>query len=276
VAQRLTAQAGETLDFLCGHWRIFQAERGHRYSVDDVLCAQMAVCSAPRVERHLDLGSGIGSVALFVAWRLPGAQTTTIEAQALSAALQRRSVAYNGAADRFRIIEGDLRDAHTLDEAAAGGLFDLVTGTPPYWPVGSALPAQHSQAIPARLEVRGDILDYARAARRCLKPGGVFVCVHQGSQLERVLDALGQAELAVVRLRPVRFKEKTPVSDSGLHLYACHRREDVPHTMHRPFMEPDLIIRASDGQTHPMYAAWRLSFGFPPGNVAASEAGERP
>ena len=31
--------AGETLDFICGDFRIFQFEGGHRYSTDDVLTA---------------------------------------------------------------------------------------------------------------------------------------------------------------------------------------------------------------------------------------------
>ena len=74
-------EPGESLDFLCGHWKIFQYERGHRYSTDDVLCAFYASSWAPRVERYCDLGSGIGSVANLVAWRLPGARFVTVEAQ---------------------------------------------------------------------------------------------------------------------------------------------------------------------------------------------------
>ncbi|HEY4221002.1 MAG TPA: hypothetical protein VGO62_06660, partial [Myxococcota bacterium] len=91
-------EEGETLDFLCGHWRIFQYQRGHRYSVDDVLCAFYASSWAPRVARALDLGSGIGSVALLVAWRLPGAVFTTVEAQSISKRLADKSVRFNGVA----------------------------------------------------------------------------------------------------------------------------------------------------------------------------------
>ncbi|HMM34817.1 MAG TPA: hypothetical protein PKA62_08795, partial [Thermoanaerobaculia bacterium] len=72
---------GETLDYLCGSFRIFQAARGHRYSTDDLLVAWWGVGSAPRVDRLLDLGSGIGSVAMAAAWKLPGARVVTVEAQ---------------------------------------------------------------------------------------------------------------------------------------------------------------------------------------------------
>jgi tRNA1Val (adenine37-N6)-methyltransferase len=265
----VAVEPGETLDFLCGHWRIFQAERGHRYSIDDVVCAHYAVTCAPRVQRHLDLGSGIGSVALQVAWRLPGIDTTTIEAQATSARLARKSVAYNGIASRYQILEGDLRDERVLERACEKGAFDLVTGSPPYWPVGSALAAAHPQAVPARLEVRGDVSDYARAAMRVLAPGGVFVCVHQASQHARVLAALESAGLCVVRTKGVVFKEGVPLETSGARLYCAHRKQDVPTTLHHaPVEDEPIVARDRDGHTPPAYAALRLSFGFPPGNVA--------
>ena len=128
----LVVDDGETLDYLCGHTRIFQYERGHRFSVDDVLCAWFATTHAPRVERALDLGSGIGSVALSVAWRLPGARIATIEAQEISIRLARKSIAYNGLEARVFPHLGDLRDQRLLDDVAAGfGPFDRVTGSPP-------------------------------------------------------------------------------------------------------------------------------------------------
>ena len=74
----------ETLDFIAGHWRLFQLKDGHRFSTDDVLCAWYATHWAPRVQRACDLGSGIGSVALAVAWRLPGCRLVTLEAPPLT------------------------------------------------------------------------------------------------------------------------------------------------------------------------------------------------
>ncbi len=279
----VTVGPSETLDFLCGHWRIFQAERGHRYSSDDVLCAFYASSWAPRVERALDLGSGIGSVALMVAWRLPGARMVTVEAQEVSLALANKSVRHNGVEERFTLLHGDLRDRAVLDEAVrAGGPFDLVTGSPPYWAVGTALPAAHAQAVPARLEVRGDVGDYARAAAAVLAPGGVFACVHQASQDVRVRLALHDAGLVLLRKRDFVFKEGAPASESGAAVYLAGRRADLPSSFPgdpavlpagapvvegKPVIEPPLVIRRADGSTHPEYATVRLSFGFPPGDM---------
>jgi tRNA1Val (adenine37-N6)-methyltransferase len=274
-------EEGETLDFLCGHWRIFQYERGHRYSSDDVLCAFYASSWAPRVERYCDLGSGIGSVALSVAWRLPGARVVTVEAQELSLRLAKKSVRHNGVEDRFTLLHGDLRDEAVLTAAlAAGGPFDLVTGSPPYWPVGAALPAAHPQAVPARLEVRGDIGDYARSAHKLLAPGGVFACVFQSSQDERAREAIDAAGLVLLRKRDVLFKEGARLEESGISLYLAGRREDLPSSFPsggavvpgKPVCEPPLCIRRADGATHPEYATVRLSFGFPPGDVGPGGA----
>ena len=259
----LEPQPGESLDYVAGHWRIFQLEGGHRFSTDDVLCGWYASQWAPRVDRYLDLGSGIGSVALVVAWRLPGCDVTTLEAQEASFALQRKSIVYNGVEGRFTSRLGDLRDP---DLFAGDERFDLVTGSPPYWPEDGARAAEHPQAIGARLETRGAIADYAKTARRVLAPGGIFACVFQDAQDERVRDALAEADLALVRTRPVRFKENVDSRTSGIRLYAAARAQDLPDRWQRaPVEEPPLAVRTASGTIDPEYAAIRLSFGFPPG-----------
>src|SRR3989338_9779943 len=69
----------ETLDALCGHFRIFQLKKGHRYSTDDVLTAWYGTAWCPSASTILDLGSGIGTVGMIAGWRLPGAKIVTIE-----------------------------------------------------------------------------------------------------------------------------------------------------------------------------------------------------
>ena len=79
----------------------------------------------------LDLGSGIGSVGMIAAWRLPGATFVTIEAQEDSVRLARKSAAYNGLESRYEIRRADFRDAAAI---GASETFDLVLGSPPYFP----------------------------------------------------------------------------------------------------------------------------------------------
>lgn len=250
-------EAGETLNYISGHYSIFQYSKGHRFSTDDVLTAWYATQWAPRVSLAADLGSGIGSVALVVAWRLPGARMVTVEAQPMSARLARKSVRYNGLEDRFTIHEGDLRDFTTEER------FDLVTGSPPYFPPGTAVEAEHPQAVPARIEVRGTVADYAATAARILAPGGVFAFVFPFEQRARAEEALVANGLVLLRRRDVVFKEGEPPRIS---LFAAARAAGLPPAR-QPWIEPPLIIRSADGAMHPEYRMVRLSFGFPPGDV---------
>jgi len=250
--------AEETLDAVSGHFRIFQLRRGHRFSTDDVLTAWYGTSWAPSPSRVLDLGSGIGSVATIAAWRLPGARFVTIEAQAGSVGLARKSADYNGLTDRMDIREGDFRDGSVL---GADERFDLVLGSPPYFPSGSGIEADHPQKVACRFELRGDIRDYAGAAAAHLDSGGVFACVFPDEQRDRVENAAADAALVIVRRRPVVFREGQPPLVT---LFAMVRASDLPPAMHRTWLEPPLVVRTADGAVHPEYAAVKLAVGFPP------------
>lgn len=255
-------EPGETLDYLCGRWKIFQYERGHRYSTDDVLTGWYGTSWAPRVDRAADIGSGIGSVALVVAWRLPGAQLVTVEAQDISWKLAQKSARYNGVTDRFDQRLGDLRDPSMFREDER---FDLVTGSPPYFPPGTASEADHPQAIPARVEMRGTVADYATTAARILAPGGMFCFVFPWNQRDRADAAVRDAGLRLIRRRDVVFLEG---KDPMISLFLAARDQDLsPLSPARPWIEPPLLVRNRDGSVSDEYAAVRLSFGLHPGNV---------
>ena len=249
----------ETLDALSGHFRIFQLRDGHRFSTDDVLTAWYGTTWAPSVRTILDLGSGIGAVGMIAAWRLPGARVVTVEAQEQSVALARKSAAYNGLLDRYEIRLADLRWPDALD---ADERFDLVLGSPPYFPPGTGIEGDHPQKVAARFEVRGDIRAYALTASRCLASGGVFAFVFPEEQLARARSAADAASLTIVRRRPVSFKEGARPLVS---LFAAMRTTDLPPRVRdRTWLEPPLCIRSSDGSVHPEYAAVKLAVGFPP------------
>jgi len=259
----LEPEEGETLDHLCGHFRIFQYAKGHRFSTDDLLTAWFGTTWCPQARRIADLGSGIGSVAMAAAWRCPGATLHTVEAQDISARLARKSAAYNGLLDRYTIHEGDLRDPGLfLGEAP----FDLVLGSPPYWPVGTRVEASHPQAIPARLEVRGHIGHYAQAAARILAPGGVFACVFPLDQVARAEAAYRDAELLLLHRQDIIFKEGEPY---GIALFAGSRLTDLPPGFEQaaalPALAAPITIRRRDGRVDAGIALVRLVMGFPPG-----------
>lgn len=253
---------GTSLDAISGQFKLFQYKKGHRFSTDDVLAAWYGTTNAPRASTVLDLGSGIGSVGMVAAWRLPGARFVTVEAQDISIALARKSAAYNGLLGRYELRLGDFRDPGVLREDE---LFELVLGSPPYFPLDEGMHGDHPQKIACRFEVRGDIGDYCSTAVKHLAPGGFFACVfpvQPAHQLERVLSAAKRCGLAIVRRRDVALKEGEPPL---LGLFAMVRAGDLPESFReKTWIEPVLTIRRVDGTVHPEYSAIKLSFGFPP------------
>lgn len=183
-----------TCDRLTRDFQLFQRRRGHRFSSDDTVTAWAAMRLVPRPARALDLGCGIGSVLLHVAWCAPEATLVGVEAQEVSFALLQRNVAHNGVGARVTVHHGDLRDDDVI--ARLGGGFDLVTGTPPYFPPNTAVDAMDAQRAYARVEYRGGVEAYVAAARRVMAPTGTLVLCGDADAEERVRTAAQAAGLA--------------------------------------------------------------------------------
>jgi tRNA1(Val) A37 N6-methylase TrmN6 len=251
----------ETLDAISGHFRLFQLRDGHRFSTDDILTAWYGTSWCPTARTVLDLGSGIGTVAMICAWRLPGARFVTVEAQHESAALAQKSARYNGLTERYEIRQGDFRSPEILREDEQ---FDLITGSPPYFPPETGVKSEHPQRLACRFELRGDIADYCTTAAKHLAPGGFFACVFpfEPAQLTRVQAGAQATGLVIVRQRPIIFREGEPPL---IGLFGLMRQSDLPAWFcDQTWEEPALIIRTRTGNVHPEYSALKLSIGFPP------------
>lgn len=261
LASGVTAGPDETLDAISGSFRLFQLRAGHRFSTDDLLTAWYGTSWCPTARTALDLGSGIGTVGMIVAWRCPGARLVTVEAQVASVALARKSARFNGLEEHYEVREGDFRSPDVLRE---GEQFDLITGSPPYFPPGTGVASEHPQKLACRFELRGTIADYCATAAKHLAPGGCFACVFpfDPAQLARVEAAAREAGLVIVRRRPVVFREgEAPL----IGLFGMVRATDLPEWFRgQTWTEPELIIRARDGRIHPEYSAVKLAIGFPP------------
>jgi len=244
-----------THDAIAGALRITQRRHGHRYSIDDVLTAWEAASLAPHAARCLELGSGIGSVLLMLAYKLPQAHFVAVEAQRNSFQLLTQNVRQNALEGRVRLVHGDLRSEVT----ASLGRFELCTGTPPYVLPGTATPSSDSQKAYARQELRGGVEDYLAAIGRVLSPTGLAVVCADARFPERVFAGAEQAGLRVLRRRDV-------VPRAGLKgaLFSvfCLVHGDAAE---RPFERaPDFVARDEAGARTADYIAVRGFFGIDP------------
>lgn len=182
---------------------------------------------------------------------LADASMVGVEAQAISFDLAVRNVARNGLSDRVELLHGDLRDS-TIQDACGSG-FDLVTGTPPYAPLGTATPSPDPQRAHARVEIRGGVEDYLAAAATRVAPEGRVVVCCDARRPERALDGGRAAGLSPLRQldavprsgRPPLFSVFTFAADSG-----------------QPFeVAPPFVARDEQGARTDEYRALRAFFG---------------
>jgi tRNA1(Val) A37 N6-methylase TrmN6 len=262
-----TAHDELTDDAVAGPYRVLQRRRGHRYSLDDTVTAWVAARARPGAGTVLDLGTGLGSVLLMLAYKLPRARLWGIEAQPESHALLARNCARNGllgadgrADGRARIELGDFREPGLVERVrseAGGDGVELVTGTPPYQPLGRGTLSPDSQRAHARVELRGGVEAYLTAGARALAPGGALVVCADARTPERVLRAAPGCGL-----RAVSRLDVVPAAGKGA-LFSVFTLVHAGSGSDRCEQAPDFVARDAHGRRTEEALALRRFFGLP-------------
>lgn len=160
-------------------------------------------CTLRRGFRVLDLGCGVGVLAVLLADREPSLTLDGVEQNPEAAALARRNLAENGL--KGTIAAGDLRARQLFSE----GHYDLIVSNPPYFPTGTG-PAATRRCAAARGELDCTLEELCQAAAPRLKTGGRFALVHRSERLTDLLCALRAHRLEPKRLRLVQARPDKP------------------------------------------------------------------
>ena len=230
----LQAGRGESLDDLARGLRVLQRRRGHRSATDDVLAAWCAAEAKSAATQVLDLGCGHGTVTLLLSALLPTAQFVSVEVQEMSHGLLCRNLRLNGLERRVCPLLADLREL-SLEQR-----FDLVTGTPPFMPLGSGVLPQDPQRAAGRFELRGGIESYLIAASAHLASGGRVSMLMDGAQDQRCRAAFDAAGL---HIHKIRVFDPRPGRRPRYRGY-IGGREPAP----APVEEHHLLVREEDGR----------------------------
>ena len=198
---------GERLDDLQRNgFKIIQDPERFCFGMDAVLLSGFA--TAPEGGKVLDLGTGTGIIPILMAAKTGASSLTGLEIQEESADMARRSVMLNDLQDRVTIVNGDIKEAGQLFDAAS---FDVVTSNPPYMIGGHGLKNPEGPKAIARHEVLCDLEDVVKAAARLLKSGGKFYMVHRPFRLTEIMTVMHDYRVEPKRMQLVYpFVDKEP------------------------------------------------------------------
>lgn len=198
---------GERLDDLERNgYKIIQNNKTFCFGMDAVLLSGFAHVKPG--EKALDLGTGTGIIPILLKAKTKGEHFTGLEIQEASADMARRSVLYNHLEDQISIVQGDIKEAHTLFDAAS---FDVITSNPPYMTGNHGLVNPDMPKAIARHEILCTLDDVIGQASKLLRPGGRFYMVHRPFRIAEIMTKMTAHRLEPKRMRLVYpFADKEP------------------------------------------------------------------
>lgn len=189
---------------LGGKVALWQPAQGYRVAVDPVL---LAASVEPRPgDRVLDLGCGVGAIALCLLARCPDISVQGLELNPDLVTLARRNAAENGVADRFEIHQGNV--AAPPDEIESGA-FDLVITNPPFLEAGGASASSDAGRRMAHMEGEADLRAWLDAAARALRPKGGLAMIHRADRIDDIIAGL-RREFGEIVMHPLWPKPGRP------------------------------------------------------------------
>ena len=186
--------------------KIIQDPERFCFGMDAVLLSGFA--NAKEGDRVLDLGTGTGIIPILMSAKTRARELIGLEIQEESADMARRSVRLNDLEDKVKIVQGDIKEAGQIFDAAS---FDVVTSNPPYMINSHGLQNPDAPKAIARHEVCCSLEDVVAAAARCLKSGGKFYMVHRPFRLAEIMVVMNEYKLEPKRMQLVYpFVDKEP------------------------------------------------------------------
>lgn len=163
---------------------LIQNPDGFCYGTDAVLLSDFV--SPTTKGTIVDFCSGSGVIPLLLSAKTKAQRLIGIELQPDYASMAQRSVQLNHLEKRVSILNGDIKQAHTLLDGAC----ETVTCNPPYIPVGSGYQGVQDDKAIARHEICCTLEDVVHSAARILKYGGSLYMVHHSDRLSDIMRCM--------------------------------------------------------------------------------------
>ena len=187
-----------TTDRLLGQRIILsQPKSGYRVGSDAILLA--ASIPANNGQTVLDVGAGVGAVALCLATRMTGIKVYGLELQIKLAQLASENGAINNLTDRVQFLCGDI---HKPPEEINRTIFDHTACNPPFYTEGRASLSPDPGKALAHSEKGTPLSEWLNFCLRRTRPGGTVTVIHRTARLHDILSEWkkGAGDMTVIPL----------------------------------------------------------------------------
>lgn len=195
----------EVKNYLLGYNNLFimQDTEMFNFSLDSVLLPNFVTLNK-NIKNIMDIGCGNAPIPIILSTKT-SAKITGVEIQERSYDLAKKSVEMNNLTERIKIINDDINELYLDLESDT---FDVITCNPPFFKVKdeSRLNKSDYKTI-ARHEVKLNLDNIFKIARKLLKNNGNIAIVHRPERLLDILDTMRKYNIEPKRVQFVYPKK---------------------------------------------------------------------
>ena len=181
---------------------------GYRVSVDSILLAKFAIPFVQHDSTVIDLGSGVGAVALALSTIIGARQLILVESQPLLAGIALRNVRRAGATTHARVVESDIATWALGANTSLQSQHVVVVANPPYTPIGSG---RRSAVACVDAAKHGSLTPFFEAASHLLATASDTACMcYPASAIVDFLATAHRYNLQASRLQFVYAHRDSP------------------------------------------------------------------
>lgn len=195
----------EVKNYLLGYENLYimQDTEMFNFSLDSVLLPNFVTLNK-NVKKIMDIGCGNAPIPIILSTKTK-ADILGVEIQEKSYDLAKKSVDINNLNDQIKIINDDINELYLNLESDS---FDVITCNPPFFQVkdNSKLNKNDYKTI-ARHEIKLNLDDIFKIARKILKNNGNIAIVHRPERLIDIIDTMRKYNIEPKRIQFVYPKK---------------------------------------------------------------------
>lgn len=189
----------EDMTILGDNFKLIQKVNGFRFSVDAVILSDFF--NPHKDGKVLDIGTGNGIIPILLYAKNKSRDIVGIDIQEENSSLAIRNIELNKLEEYIEIVNYDVK------EYPFGNSFDYIVSNPPYMKVDGKKQNDLSSKAIARHEIKLDLYDLVKNAKRLLKPMGSFTLVHRSYRFIKISRVLEESGFSIKRVRFVYFSK---------------------------------------------------------------------